>query len=547
MKNNFQLITSCVFLLVLSFSFTSSWGALSSILDVTPNGGDFVNCVQSTSNNFTAMSQLIFTSVNASFLPIWGARVNNLRFNTSSTPKPSIIVTPDNELQVRTTLLCSKRYGYELRVRCGGHDFEGLSSSADVPFVMLDLNRMRSVDVDVENATAWVQGGAVLGELYYAISNKTDSLYFPAGVCATVGVGGFLSGGGYGNLIRKYGTGGDNVVDVRFMNVNGVIQNRKTMGEDLFWAIRGAGASSFGIVLAWKLRLVPVPELVTVFLVNKTLEEGATEIVNKFQYVIPSGDRDLSIRVSMSSVFIGNTTSKTIRVMFEGIYQGRIDALLPLLNETLPELNVTREVCQEVRMVQTSLVFGGLPADTPIEVLRSRNPSISLNTKSKLDYIRSPIPIQGLRKIWTKMFENDGSEILIMHPFGGRNDEISETAIPFPHRAGVLYQFHQMVNFFDQESDSTPVSLKRIQWIRSFNDLIAPYMSRNPREAYSNYNDLDLGFEAGSYEQASVWGERYWKRRNFKKLISIKAVVDPENFFKHPQSIPVFPTYLADM
>nr|XP_043615814.1 tetrahydrocannabinolic acid synthase-like [Erigeron canadensis] len=541
MKNSHQP-TSCLFPLFLLTLFLSvSRGAL----EITPDGGDFISCVESTSDNFTAFSQLIYTPVNSSFLPIWEARFRDLRLiNKSSTPKPSIIVTPDNEIQVRTTLLCSKRYGYELRIRSGGHDFEGLSSIADVPFVMLDLNKMRSVDVNVGKKTAWVEGGAVLGEVYYAISNKTNNLYLAAGICSTIGVGGYLSGGGYGYLIRKYGTGADNVLDIRFMNVDGVILNKKSMGEDLFWAIRGGGASSFGIVLAWKLRLVPVPELVTVFSVNKTLEEGATEIVHKFQYAIPNGDRNLSIRVGMINTFIGNTTMQTITVMFQGLYLGRIDTLLPLMHQTLPELNLTREHCEEMTMAQSSIVFNGLPSDTPLEFLRSRVTTLTRSTKSKLDYVRTPIPIHGLNKIWTKFFENEvGTGILFMHPFGGRNDKISETAIPYPHRAGVLYQFHQLISFSDQASDTTPASLRRINWLRSFNDFIAPYVSRNPREAYLNYNDLDFGFEAGSYEQASAWGERYWKRHNFKKLIDIKAKTDPENFFKHPQSIPVFPKY----
>ncbi|KAI3501949.1 hypothetical protein L1887_29978 [Cichorium endivia] len=113
---------------------------------------------------------------------------------------------------------------------------------------------MRSVDVNVAKRTAWVQGGATVGELYYTITQKSNTLFFPAGLCPGVGVGGHMGGGGYGNLMRKHGLAADNVVNVRFMDVNGNILNKKSMGKDLFWAIRGGGASSFGIVLAWKLR-----------------------------------------------------------------------------------------------------------------------------------------------------------------------------------------------------------------------------------------------------------------------------------------------------
>ncbi|MFS7924817.1 putative tetrahydroberberine oxidase [Helianthus anomalus] len=59
------------------------------------------------------------------------------------------------------------------------------------------------------------------------------------------------------------------------------------MGEDLFWAIRGGGGSSFGIILSWKIKLVPVPETVTVFAVDRTLEQNLTKIIYKWQYVAP--------------------------------------------------------------------------------------------------------------------------------------------------------------------------------------------------------------------------------------------------------------------
>ncbi|KAM0027118.1 putative tetrahydroberberine oxidase [Helianthus debilis subsp. tardiflorus] len=503
---------------------------------------DFISCLQSKTNNLT--TQLIFTPLNSSFESIWEARVSNLRFIKPSTPRPSVIVTPIDETQIQASLFCTKKHGYEIRIRSGGHDFEGVSSSDVVPFVMLDLVNMKSIDVDVGNKTAWVQAGALLGEVYYSISQKTNTLYFPAGVCPTVGVGGYITGGGYGNLVRKYGLAADNVLDVLFMDVSGNILDRKSMGEDLFWALRGGGASSFGIVLAWKLRLVPVPEIVTVFVVNITLEENGTDIFYKHQYVAPKMDPDLLIRVRMSSEFIGNTTKKTIRMFFEGLYLGKIDTLLPLLDKHFPELKVKQENCEEMSMVQSSLVLAlqGFTSSTPTKALVNQSAILrrQSNAKVKLDYVRTPIPKSGLRKIWRKMFKNDRSEMLIMYTFGGKMEEYSETAIPYPHRAGVLYQLYKGVSFVDQTSDTTPASLKRLKWLRSFDKLLAPYVSKNPREAYVNYIDLDLGVGNKTYEEASLWGERYWKRKNFKKLIRIKSKVDPENFFRHPQSIPVF-------
>ncbi|XP_023766821.1 tetrahydroberberine oxidase [Lactuca sativa] len=533
-------LSSCVFLLVLTLSFSVSWETFHS-LDVTPGSENLmISCIQFNSNNVTSISQLIFTPVNTSFLPIWQVAVQNTRFIKPSTPKPSVIVTPVEETLIQTALYCAKKHGYEIRIRSGGHDFEGLSYTADVPFAMIDFTNMRSIEVDVPNRLAWVQAGAVVGDLYYSISQKTDTLYFPAGVCPTVGFGGYIGGGGYGNLMRKHGTAADNVLDVRFMDVNGNILNRMSMGEDLFWAIRGGGASSFGIVLAWKLQLVPVPERVTVFILNKTLEEGATEIFHKYQYVAPSIDRNLHIRTQVFGEYISNTTKKTIRIMFEGIYQGTIDTLLPLLDQNFPELGVIREICQEVKTVQSTLMFWGLPSSTSTEILTNRSAIAKLDNKSKSDYVRTPIPISGLKKIWRKLFENDESALLMINPLGGRMADYSETAIPYPHRVGVLYQVLKTVNFFDQSSDTTPISLSRIAWLESLEKLLTPFVSNNPREAYANYVDLDLGVGSDNYEEASVWGERYWKRNNFKKLIRIKAKVDPKNFFRHPQSIPVF-------
>lgn len=116
--------------------------------------------------------------------------------------------------------------------------------------------------MSVVGPCGWVQGRATLGEVYYRISEKSNTLGFPGGTWGTVGVGGVISGEGYGFLMRKYGLAVDYVLDARLMDSNGRMFNRKSVGEDVFWAIRGGGASSFGVILEWKLQLVPVPDTV---------------------------------------------------------------------------------------------------------------------------------------------------------------------------------------------------------------------------------------------------------------------------------------------
>ncbi|KAK8563694.1 hypothetical protein V6N12_035835 [Hibiscus sabdariffa] len=236
-------------------------------------------------------SAIVFSKSDPSYPSLYRAYMRNSRFSTNSTPKPAVIITPLEESHVSAAVICTQKVGFHLKVRGGGHDYEGLSYVSDEPFFLLDMFNMRSISVDIANEMAWVEAGATLGELYYNIWQRSNVHGFPAGVCPTVGAAGHISGAGYGNMLRKYGVSADQVVDAKIVDVNGKILNRQAMGEDLFWAIRGGGAASFGVVLAYKVKLVSVPETVTVFRVERFLgDNSTTDIAFKWQSVAPATD-----------------------------------------------------------------------------------------------------------------------------------------------------------------------------------------------------------------------------------------------------------------
>ena len=120
-------------------------------------------------------------------------------------------------------------------------------------------------------------------------------------------------------------------------------------------------------------------------------------------------------------------------------------------------------------------------------------------------------------------------------------DEIPYTELPFPHRAGNLYKIQYSINWEEPGKDLETDYLSQARNLYSF---MTPFVSQNPRSAFLNYRDLDIGVmepRQNSYEQGSIYGHKYYNG-NFDRLVKIKTAVDPDNFFRHQQSIPTLPS-----
>ncbi|KAK6123838.1 hypothetical protein DH2020_042439 [Rehmannia glutinosa] len=505
-----------------------------------------LKCISNHSSSKTKILQRLHTPKSPTYISLLGNSTQNPRWFNSTSQRPFLIVTPYKESEIRPVILCSKIFGHQIRVNSGGHDYEGLSFRSETPFIMIHLSNLNRTVIDLEEEVAWIQTGVKLGQLYYEIAKKSKIHAFPGGLYPTVGSGGHISGGGIGTLIRKYGLAADNVINARIMDVNGTILERESMGEDLFWAIRGGGGASFCVILAWKLRLVRVPDNVTAFTIREKLNPRNLHLLQKWQNKAHNVSKDLFIRILVNSGpknSFGN--EKFVQVSYNGLFLGPAVELVSYLNKTFPEFDLKtedcftppvgniscpdrpciRKECFQVPWIKSVLYFAAKKLDDPLEILLQKKINTYNYYKATSDFLTAPIPDRGWKMI-RKMLLLDDRPIIILDPFGGRMDEISEDETPFPHRKGNLYNIQYLTNWgVNSENEAN----KHIKWIRNLYEKMKPYVAQCPRTGYINYKDLDLGKNDKncSFNQGKIWGEKYFKG-NFERLARPELMIQTE-------------------
>lgn len=553
--SNYVSLLSLHFLLVI----ITTCCLVPSLCSETTNLNKITSCFNGHNiNNFT-----LYSSSNASaYFDLLNFSLQNLRFSELSVPKPSAIIIPKSKEEVSSIVLCCRKWSFDIRIRSGGHSYEGISSSSSsasnnkttnsAPFVVIDLMNLDKISVDLVSETAWVEGGATLGQTYYAIAESSNVHGFPAGVCPTVGVGGHFSGGGYGFLGRKYGLSADNVVNALLVDAKGRILDRDSMGEDVFWAIRGGGGGNWGIVFAWKIRLVRVPEIVTVLSVARPqhTKHQVENIIQQFQNVVHDLDDKFQLLVFVSSGLVPE--SKEIAVIIQGLYQGPRSKAISILSNSIPAIEIKEEECKEMSWIESvdylSDFSGGQGS---ISSLKQRYFEGKSYFKTKSDYVRKPIPPVGIKTL-IDFLQKQPKAYALFEPYGGYMEKTSSDAIAFPHRKGNIFSIEYTITW-DEMDDKSGKSKKYINWIRRFYEAMAPFVSSNPRAAYVNYMDLDLGQvmdfgstgRASSVDMARAWGEKYFLE-NYDRLVLAKTIIDPHNVFRHQQSVPPLISYKSE-
>jgi len=192
----------------------------------------------------------------------------SLGWTDAWTSKPSeYVVAAESAADVAAAVTFARAHNLRLVVKGGGHSYLGGSNAPDS--LLIWTKPMRAIELHDSFVGQGCKGpgehavslgaGCIWLEAYDAVTTK-GGRYVQGGGCTTVGVSGFTQGGGFGSFSKGFGTGAANLLEAEVVTADGQVRiaNAST-NPDLFWALKGGGGGTFGVVTRLTLRTHDLP------------------------------------------------------------------------------------------------------------------------------------------------------------------------------------------------------------------------------------------------------------------------------------------------
>ena len=176
-------------------------------------------------------------------------------FNLAIEQTPDVVVGAASTNDVVEAVLFARELALPVRVQATGHGAHERITDG----VLVSTRRLSSVTLDPATRIATIGAGARWSRVIAA--GAPLGLAPVGGASPSVGVVGYLTGGGLGPFARSHGFSSDYVRGFTVVTGGGeVVEASTTANPELFWALRG-GKNGLGIVTEVRLELVELPSL----------------------------------------------------------------------------------------------------------------------------------------------------------------------------------------------------------------------------------------------------------------------------------------------
>lgn len=395
--------------------------------------------------------------------------------------------------------------------RAGRHSYEGFSVSNAT--IVIDVSNFTTARVDEATNTAVFGAGVKLIDVYDIAIRHNRS--FAGGTCPTVGLAGFLLGGGYGFYSRLWGMASDQLISATVVAWNAsVVVANATSHPDLYWALRGGGNGNYGIVMSFTVKLHDPPGTAAVYTIEWPTNATSAAVIAAWQSWAPR----LSPRMtSQLEVYGGGIVHSAGQLMGSPAELRRL--LQPLSSIGSPNVTISEKSYQAL-----VLDYAGCDNMTACLAERDWTPAASSSKwKAKTAYVYHALSSDGIDTLLRFMGPDfrhgvPGYAGLLLDSYGGAIQQVPSNATAFYHR-DALYHI-QFLAYWGADTGAKP----SLDWLDSFYTAMQVYLPGH--YAYRNYCDRDI----------VDFGHAYYGD-NYSRLQQVKAAYDPRNVFRYQQAI----------
>jgi FAD/FMN-containing dehydrogenase len=387
-------------------------------------------------------------------------------------------------------------------VKGGGHNIAGNAVCDDG--LVIDLSRMRSVQVNPDEKIARVEPGATLADFDH--ESQAFGLATPVGINSTTGVAGLTLGGGFGWLTRKYGMTVDNLRSVDVVTADGELRHASEQeNADLFWGIRGGGGN-FGVVTLFEFDLHEVgPEVLAGPIVYPG-DDSRDVLRHVRDFNIDAPDESavwVILRKAPPLPFLPEDTHGVGVAIVVAFYAGDVVEGEKVLAPIREYGNPIADGVASMQYAEFQQAFDPLLTEGARNYWKSHN--FDELTDGAID-----TAVEYAERLPSPLSE------IFFGQVGGKMARVASDATAYPHR-DAAYAMNVHTRWEDAEDDD-----RCIQWAREFYDGMAPYASGG---VYVNFISEREGNEAIAYDG------------NYDRLVELKNKYDPSNLFRVNQNI----------
>ncbi|MDR6572017.1 FAD/FMN-containing dehydrogenase [Curtobacterium sp. 320] len=426
--------------------------------------------------------------------------VENPRYDDAD---PQGILRAAGTADVQAGLAFARNTNTPVALRSGGHSYTGWSaggaSGTDVPrSLVISTQDLDGIDVH-DDGTVTIGPGAQLGDVYSTLAAAGRAI--GAGSCPTVGIGGLTLGGGVGVLVRSFGLTCDQLTGATVVTPDGTVHEASATAEpDLFWACRGGGGGTVGVVTALTYRTQAAPG---VLLFSITFAwSAAAAVVRAWQDWAPTADTQLWSTLKLLNGSRHTAPTVTVTGVWTGSETGADTTVDGFIAAT-----GAKPLAHTARQLTYGAAMSAL-AGKPQRVSEAATSSIG---SVKLSDEQIDVLVAHAEAAGDVAGNLEGG--VALDALGGVVSDVGRTDTAFPWRSALMTVQYTAV--FADGSDPAPFDA----YVRGFRKAMRPAWGD---AAYANYCDAAITDPADYFDV------------NTSRLHRIAEQVDPDGVLAQP-------------